>query len=878
MPSLLIDIEARYAQFRDAMDNVGRDGAKAVGKIKASFADLQGAMDKFGEFAGLGAIASGAGILALTKDVADQADALSKLSQKTGIAVEDLSKFQYAASLNDATNEDLAQGFRTLSKNMADTAAGTGKARAGFEALGLTQDIQNGKFKDAGELFTVVAEKLSQYADGANKSAIAQKIFGDVGEKLIPTLNAGAAGLKEMGDEAERLGIVFSNETAQKAQDFNDNLTRIQTAAQGLKIEIGTGLLPIIAELTQQMTDGIRIAGGFGAALRTIGSINPFKSLGGNIDQINADLKKAEDTLARMEKKGTIFDMQNFGLEIGGATTKDETIKRIADLKKQREFLQLMQQREALDVGDVRDPRDRRVAAAVPEKKQAPALVLPSTMGALDDPRLKELERSIQGEQQLLAARNQAIQQYNTAGMLSFQQYYQARAAAQKEALDNTRKSLDEETALLNKKLSTAKGDDRIKIEERLKEISEKRRQVEQQSAQAGVTDWFEQTQAAKQYKDQLTDIEARLEEMRGNAGKASLIRFDLQMSPIRQRLEAEASPNNPDEKGRAAAQSTLEQVDALRDLTKAQAESQQLAEQASVVQQNLDTAERRISTDREAGMTTELDMMYRLGVVREQAVQQLEAIALKMKEVADASGDPRLIANAAAFKSKIDELRVSANVLGKKFEQVFTDNFANALSDAVNGTKSLKQAFKDMADSIVREINRIAAQEIARSLVGSSSGGGSGGSGWLSTAINLAMAYFGGTSTSPANISRGGSFSPSLAVGGVFNDRSELSRFASGGVFGGGGGVVMSPTLFKFASGGGFSSGLMGEAGAEAVMPLRRGRDGKLGVVAAGGAMSNVFHIMVGGAMSEDAARRTGMQIGSAAARKLSQASRRNG
>lgn len=67
----------------------------------------------------------------------------------------------------------------------------------------------------------------------------------------------------------------------------------------------------------------------------------------------------------------------------------------------------------------------------------------------------------------------------------------------------------------------------------------------------------------------------------------------------------------------------------------------------------------------------------------------------------------------------------------------------------------------------------------------------------------------------------------------------SGLFGFAKGGVFGGGavtpfakGGVVNKPTLFPMANG----AGLMGEAGPEAIMPLKRGADGKLGVRTNGG------------------------------------------
>lgn len=51
-------------------------------------------------------------------------------------------------------------------------------------------------------------------------------------------------------------------------------------------------------------------------------------------------------------------------------------------------------------------------------------------------------------------------------------------------------------------------------------------------------------------------------------------------------------------------------------------------------------------------------------------------------------------------------------------------------------------------------------------------------------------------------------------------------------------GGVIGTPTYFPLTGGG---VGLAGEAGPEAIMPLKRGADGKLGVAAAGGAPANI-------------------------------------
>jgi lambda family phage tail tape measure protein len=104
-------------------------------------------------------------------------------------------------------------------------------------------------------------------------------------------------------------------------------------------------------------------------------------------------------------------------------------------------------------------------------------------------------------------------------------------------------------------------------------------------------------------------------------------------------------------------------------------------------------------------------------------------------------------------------------------------------------------------------------------------------------------------------------SFIPS-ANGNVFPAGAGISAYS--------GQIVSQPTLFPFANG----VGLMGEAGAEAIMPLKRGADGKLGVQASGGAttINNNFHIT--GAADPRTQAQIAQQAGAAAARAM----RRNG
>jgi phage-related minor tail protein len=87
-----------------------------------------------------------------------------------------------------------------------------------------------------------------------------------------------------------------------------------------------------------------------------------------------------------------------------------------------------------------------------------------------------------------------------------------------------------------------------------------------------------------------------------------------------------------------------------------------------------------------------------------------------------------------------------------------------------------------------------------------------------------------------------GAGFLPTGGFGG------PLLANANGNVYGGD--MVNSPTMFKFASGGAFRTGILGEAGPEAIMPLRRGRDGKLGVAAAYPAIPGIPSGAAGGGM----------------------------
>ncbi|HEI9729735.1 TPA: phage tail tape measure protein [Serratia marcescens] len=141
---------------------------------------------------------------------------------------------------------------------------------------------------------------------------------------------------------------------------------------------------------------------------------------------------------------------------------------------------------------------------------------------------------------------------------------------------------------------------------------------------------------------------------------------------------------------------------------------------------------------------------------------------------------------------------------------------------DLLTGTQNFKQSMlglmTSMTQSIVQQLIDLAMQALLTRT-------------FLSTFMSIGGGLLGGAASAGAGAAGSGAMGMPTgwqgyvpnAKGGVYASPS-LSAFS--------GEIVSNPTLFAFARG----AGLMGEAGPEAIMPLKRGADGSLGVRAIGG------------------------------------------
>lgn len=239
--SLIFELAADVAHLR-------QDMAKANDTIVSSLKGIQSAVTGIAAMQGAQyamqfAKAFADGI----KSAIDQADALGKLAQRIGTTTEALSALTYAGEFAGVSTDDLTAAFKGLNKALLEARDPASDSAAAFKALGL--NVQELQGMDPSAAFEKIADRVSKFADGAEKAAVMTQLFGKQGQALIPLMNGGAEGIAHAREEAEKLGLIVSTQTAQAMSDLNDNFTRLSKVSEGAFAVIAAQLTPALDTL-----------------------------------------------------------------------------------------------------------------------------------------------------------------------------------------------------------------------------------------------------------------------------------------------------------------------------------------------------------------------------------------------------------------------------------------------------------------------------------------------------------------------------------------------------------------------------------------------------------------------------------------------------
>lgn len=197
-------------------------------------------------------IGVGAGLIALTRNAINSANAMKDLSTRTGIAVEELSRLDYAAKFSDTSIEELAQAVRRLSQVLESARGGSESAIASLAKVGVAQ--KDLAATSPRELLYDVAEAFATGSVKGEELAVAFELLGRRGQELMPFLKQGREELARLFVESDRVGHTISTETARAAAEFNDRLKAMKLGSMAVANTVVSSTLPAVNSFARYLS------------------------------------------------------------------------------------------------------------------------------------------------------------------------------------------------------------------------------------------------------------------------------------------------------------------------------------------------------------------------------------------------------------------------------------------------------------------------------------------------------------------------------------------------------------------------------------------------------------------------------------------------
>lgn len=654
------------------------------------------------------------------------------LEETSGASAESLAALAISAATADTPMQAVADAANKLTKNLVGVDDESKAAGAALAALGIP--LAEFKRLDPAGRFEAAAKALGQFKDGTEKVAVAQALFGKSGAEMLRFL-------KQLEEDGGRQATLTQSQI-ELADRYADAQARSAAQLKAYLQIVATDALPAITalqgafvELVKEIVNTSSVTSDLTkdkavqkwaeeAALFVAGFVDSLREVAAEIRLFIATTNKEFESLNVLRVRAVsgpeflrnllgvdnselkaALDARNqaiAGADAALAAKKALDGKRFTDLVKQQ-FAQQAQR----GIEDRKfDPRQRLAFEGPKDDASSKRLV---------DQSLKDIENALQRERDLLSARNRFLDIFNAQGLISIKDYYAAQNSIIEEATAK-------QSALIQQQIDTlraarpVKAEDKIANDTKINDLLAKRAKLQQDAGLQGIELAVKQAEDERKLADTIGGLNVQVLELQGNLVAAAAIRFDAQNFDLVRKLTTE---------GKTGA---LELVQTLREATLRQTEFTQAASESAHVFEQLRNQEERIAIARQAGATTELESLGKLGEARRATIAQLEALAQAQEAIARAAGGPAGDAmRAAAERTRIEleKLRVTADPLGDKFRDIFTSGATSAIEGFLDKTLTAREAFNQFVSSVLAGISRIAAQGVSESLFGKGSSGG---------------------------------------------------------------------------------------------------------------------------------------------------------
>lgn len=192
------------------------------------------------------------GIYEFAAGVADFADELTDTGAAIGMNARELLAWRTVASSVGVGAEQLRAVFGAFARNVSAANEGNADARKAFEDLGVATVNAGEGARSTSDILANTLEQLARIEDPTERAALAMRLLGEQGARLLPAFENGAGGLAEMQAVIGELFGGDLEEAARQADELERQTALWDLSLQALKTTIGLELLPNVTDMVRK--------------------------------------------------------------------------------------------------------------------------------------------------------------------------------------------------------------------------------------------------------------------------------------------------------------------------------------------------------------------------------------------------------------------------------------------------------------------------------------------------------------------------------------------------------------------------------------------------------------------------------------------------
>ncbi|WP_421523064.1 phage tail tape measure protein [Pseudomonas yamanorum] len=713
-----------------------------------------------------------------------------------------------------------ASRLAELAQQVSATNGTTSDAAASLAKLAASGVIAGGSFKDIADAAAAMEDATGKSVDAtiaefvkiAKDPVAAAKELNDQYHFLTASVYSQIVALKEQGDTigaAKLLTDTYADTIKSRSTEITDNLGFIEKAWKGITDEAKKSL-DAIKNIGRDQGDAVRVT----ELNQKIAYLESTVGTGFEDGDAKARLTAFKDELSLLQDKKAAQEDEEKRKSDDARTHKEgieaeQRLKQLSD-----SMLSNAEKRDKLTKAYLRDvevlkkanPDDPKVQADyvaktlqnIKDKNKDPKT---ASAGAVDLTAYNDAQNALKGIQDEYANTQKQLDAAQKAGLISQADYATQRAVLIRAEKDEVTAGYEAEIAALEaaqgKKTTTAAQS--IQLDQKIADARAGMVKAQKDAdSQLEVLATSETGRLAKQERSITTYVQALAQQQRA-----------LELAGQRAVLGV----------GQGDRQNALN--------------GELNGQQDRFAQQSLELANQKSDPSRNM---SEEEFNRKSEALADANKAATDQIRQNYADVEAAQGDWTKGAT-SAWDNYLDSAK---NIAGQT-KSLFGNAFSSMEDAVVNFALTGKASFSDFAKSILADMARIATRQASSALLSSLVGatasyfGGSAGNGLAAGSAGAASSNLGASAAGYSN-----TYFPQ-ANGGAWSGGVQM--FADGGAFTNS--IVSKPTAFGMANG---KTGVMGEAGDEAIMPLTRTANGKLGVMAmgAGGAGATQINVEV--------------------------------